>query len=459
MGGKLQSLSSSNAPRAEGSSAQEQPLSAASAGKNREICNERRPKVAFFGHFGQFNFGNESTLQAILYHLRRSMPDGEFTCICTDPRAVATTYNIAAVPSRTTVAKRWTPRNRLVALARKLVILVPGELAQWLDSVKTLRGTDALIIPGTGLLEDVETLFSWGPYDLFRWSVAAKLCRCKLLFVSVGAGPLDSRTGRCLVKAVLSLANYRSFRDQSTVDYLEGIGFRARNDHIYPDLAFSLPESTLPADREGMGQRPAVGLGLMKVSRGYTADRPTSPVISAYLEALVEFTQWLLSHGYDIRILFGDIADSQVMREFGTLLKQRSVVHEVERLMDTPIGSVDELLKQFAETDFVVATRFHNVVFALLLGKPVIAPSYHHKCTSLMSQMDLSKYCLDVDQLSSAWLIEQFEQLRLDADSVTRVITRNVETYRVMLDEQYDIISAEIRSSRHCRRSMEEGIG
>jgi len=34
-------------------------------------------KIAFFGHFDSSNFGNESTLQAILYHLRCFHPDAD----------------------------------------------------------------------------------------------------------------------------------------------------------------------------------------------------------------------------------------------------------------------------------------------------------------------------------------------------------------------------------------------
>ena len=109
-----------------------------------------------------------------------------------------------------------------------------------------LRRTDMLIIPGTGLLTDAYGLLGWGPYNLLKWSLIAKVCRCKLLFVSIGAGPIYGTLGRWFVKAILSLADFRSYRDNSTMQYLKGIGFRADNDRVYPDLAFSLPEAVIP---------------------------------------------------------------------------------------------------------------------------------------------------------------------------------------------------------------------
>jgi hypothetical protein len=55
--------------------------------------------------------------------------------------------------------------------------------------------------------------------------------------VAVSPGAL----GKWLVKSALSLGDFRSHRDNSTMQYLRGIGFRADNDRVHPDLVFSLP--------------------------------------------------------------------------------------------------------------------------------------------------------------------------------------------------------------------------
>ncbi len=413
---------------------------------NTSGSTKQPKKIAFFGHFGVGNWGNESSLQAVLCHLRRAVPNAEFNCICSDPSTVAMTYNIAAVASRAPVAEYRTLHGPLAILAQKLVVGVPSEPWWWVKSIRTLWGTDALVVPGTGLLTDAFTLYNWGPYDLFRWSIAARLCRCKILFVSVGAGPLYSRAGRYFVKTALSLADFRSYRDESSLRYLEGIGFRAGNDPVYPDLAFSLPESLVPRGHDGEGRRPVVGLGLMEYAGRYSVERPATSVYSAYLETLVEFTEWLFAHEYDVRLLTGDRVDTHVTQEFRSLLKKRSVMYGEERIIDEPIASVDDLLKQLAATDVVVATRFHNVLLALLLNKPVIAISFHHKCASLMSQMGLSEYCQDINRLSSVRLIEQFSQLRQSSYGVKRMIMEKVRACRDALDEQYAVILSEICS-------------
>jgi len=401
----------------------------------------RRTKISFFGNFGLGNLGNESTLQAILYHLRRLLPDAEVTCICTGPETVAAAYNIAAVPSSGIVVKPWTLRNPLARLVRKLFIGIPSELYRWLKCLITLRGTDVLIIPGTGLLTDAYGLMNnWGPYSIFKWSLIAKLNGCKLLFVSVGVGPLYGRLSRFLVKSALALADFRSYRDTSSLNYLKSIGFLRNNDRVYPDLVFSLPEAVIPHEGIKDRGRSVVGLGLMEYAGKYSVDRPSTAIYRSYLDTLVIFVKWLLAHEYDVRLLIGDSCDTEVTQEFRCLLNERLSMYDVGRIIDEPAVSVGHLLSQLAATDIVVATRFHNVLLALLLNKPVISISFHHKCTSLMSQMGLSDYCQDINDLQADRLIEQFCQLEKNAGNLRRMIRQKAEGCRKALDHQYNLI-------------------
>ena len=405
----------------------------------------KRNRISLFGHFGQINFGNESTLQAILYHLRRHIPGAEITCICTYPDVTARTYNIDAVPMTGILVKpRWLHGNPAVRFLRKIIIGIPSELYRWLAAIKTLKGSRMLIVPGTGLLTDVCGLWGWGPYTLFKWSLAAKLCRCKLLFVSVGAGPLHSALAKYFVKSALSLADFRSYRDKASLEYLKRIGFQTNRDPIYPDLAFSLPEAMLASDNGEKERRSVVGLGLMEHYGKPTGDTPGNAIYLAYLENLVAFLRWLLAHEYDARLLIGDVGDEHVTEEFKSLLKEHSLTYDKTRIIDEPIFSVQQLLSQLAATDIVVATRFHNVLLALLLNKPVIAISFHHKCTSLMNEMGLSRYCHDINHMNAGRLIEQFQDVKRNAEKLKLVIKQRVDQSRKALEEQYRLIFKDV---------------
>jgi len=402
------------------------------------MTKQQPAKISFFGHFGTGNPGNEGTLLAIVSRLRLLFPNCEFCCVCSYPDNVVATLGIDAVPHTVRSVRIW---DRQVPLGRRLRMAVRGlseEPREYVRAWRTLNGTDMFIVPGMGLITDAYRLAGWGPYGVFKWSLVARLRGCQVMFVSVGVGPVRSAPGRFLVRAALSLASYRSYRDPQSKEVVEGVGLRTRDDRIYPDLVFGLSpslQSTAPT-RAG---RPVVGLGLMEYAGKYSVANPQAGTYERYLESLAVFVGWLLDHEYDVKLLLGD-ADTFVVDDFRRVLQERFASRTTGRVTDRPIDSVEELLSQISETDFVVATRFHNMVMSLLLDQPAIAISFHNKCSSLMSEMGLSEYCHDINRIDANALIEQFQALVQNADDVRQAISHRVETARRALDEQYELL-------------------
>ena len=258
------------------------------------------------------------------------------------------------------------------------------------------------------------------------------------MFVSVGAGPIYTRLGDFLVKSTLALANYRSFRDDSSLTCVRAIGFARRNDKVYPDLTFSLPKTLIPSPGRSEGQR-IVGLGLMSYAGRYSAADPRQEIYSNYLDSLAAFVESLLERDYSVSSSSAT-QDTEVIDEFRDSLKARLGDYDATRVVHEPATAVDQILEQIASTDVVVATRFHNLLFAFLLGKPAMAISFHSKSVSLISQFGLSNYCQDIDGLSVERLIAQFEDVELNHEEITTMIQRCVDGFREMLDEQYDSI-------------------
>jgi len=402
--------------------------------------NTRQRKVCIFGNFGSCNFGNEITFATILHHLRRRLPEATVTCVCAGPEALRASQNIETIPISPNFVKSWKLRTRLARLLRRIFIEVPSEPWRWLDAYKKLKGTDMFIVPGTGLLTDAYGLTGWGPYNLFKWSLIAKLRGCEVLFVSVGAGPIYSVIGRYLVKSALSLANFRAYRDDASRACLKGVQFSTNGDRVYPDLVFSLPETVMSFNGEKKAGRPVVGLGVMQYAGKYSVEKPSDGIYREYLDNFVAFAGWLLAHDYDIRLIIGDDLDRHLPKEFKSSLKASFGAYDEERILDQPALSAEELLPQIAETDIVVATRFHNVLLALVLNKPVIAISFHHKCASLMSDMGLAEYCHDINQMNAGRLVEQFQRLEKDGEHLKPMIRQRAEQSRKALEEQYNLI-------------------
>ncbi len=401
-------------------------------------------KVAFFGHFDGTNFGNDCSLQTMLYHLYRLQPEAQVTCICTDPRIIASTYHIRTLPFSGVLRTPWTPRSPLAKVVRKISVAL-REPFRWAKCIRSIRGTDMLVIPGTGLLTDAWGLRGWGPYGLLRWSLIARAVGCKVALVSVGAGPIHSTIGKWCVRFILSLAEFRSYRDISTVRYLEKIGLAKVDESVFPDLAFSIPECMIPHHDRAVAARPVAGIGVMEYQAKYVALNATGSGFQEYLDALVEASRWLLDRGYDIRLLSGDFADSAARQAFRCVLEERLPGYDRNRIIDEPVASVSDVLSQIASTDLVVATRFHNIVFGFLCGKPVISISFHHKCESLMAMMGMSDYCLDMSGLKADRLIDAFRRLEANAPALKSAIRERLAVLRQALDRQYDMLFATTR--------------
>jgi polysaccharide pyruvyl transferase WcaK-like protein len=398
-----------------------------------------RRKVALFGVFGAGNLGNESTLQAMLFHLRKCVPQADILCVCSNPAEVTSTYHVPAVSIRE--APLPPLKNRFARLLRRVVVGVPVEIGRWLKAFRALSGVDALIMTGTGMLGDVGI----GPfglhYDILKWSLVAKLRRCELLFVSVGVGPLSNPMSKRFVKAVLALADYRSYRDIFSKQYLKELHFKAPNDHVCPDLAFSLPAGIMPSAAPVRGaQKPIVAVGIIT----YSNLRENSGSDSAYREYIARlsaFISWLRSHDYPVRLLIGDaVHDHRARLDLRSSLEAHGLMYGDGQILDEPASSVEQVISQLASAAIVVASRFHNVLLALWLNKPVLAISFHEKVDSLMEAVGLGAFRQDINQIDVEQMAEQFLLLERTADAVKAQIKQKADGYRIALDEQYERI-------------------
>jgi polysaccharide pyruvyl transferase WcaK-like protein len=397
-------------------------------------------RISFYGNFGAGNLGNECTLQAVIEQTLRRWPDAQLLCFCTNPRDVQTRHKIAAFSSEAadkTAAGRSgsrQPRGGLARIFRIVFQRIPLELVHWAKSLRAVSRTDMLVVAGTGIVADYLCGPLGWPYDIFKLSTLAALCRVKLVFLSVGVGPIRHPLSRWFLKRSLALAHHRSYRDEASKQYLEKIGFNTDRDFVVPDVVFGLSQSNLASGIRA-GQRRIVGLGLKDYG---SANRLEPKAFRQYLDMMAAFVSWLQGHGYGVRLLIGDIQyDSGVREEFVDVLKSRNIATDAPLLISEPALTVKDLLGQIGETDAVISARYHNIVMALIQNKPVIVMSDHAKLDSLATDFGLAQYLLPLGNLSPNVLIGRFKQLENDMDRVRPYIKAELDKYRQALDALY----------------------
>jgi polysaccharide pyruvyl transferase WcaK-like protein len=382
--------------------------------RSRTTTHEARkgvkPKrIGLFGLFGSGNSGNDGSLEAMLRFLREVRPDAEITCICSAHRGaaggVARSLRVA-----TTSLGMPPPKDGLLRTLDRLLLTLPRRTASLVHAVRRARRLDALVIPGTGILDDFGGSPFGMPLALLAWCLAARLSGAWVAFVSIGAGPIHNPISRWLMRSAVALADYRSYRDTVSKEFMQSIGFDARDDAVYPDIAFKLPAPPV-SRRPSQHGRPVVGVGVMTYFGWRNDATRGAATYQTYLAKITSFVLWLLDRGCAVRVLMGDTNDQRAVDDLLANVATARPALPDDRFVFEPISSLHDLMRQIAETDVVVATRYHNVVCALKLGKPTVSIGYADKNDVLMAEMGLGGFCQHIERLSLDRLMEQFDQL------------------------------------------------
>lgn len=419
------------------------PASAATAPVRRQARVTRPPRIALFGLFGCGNMGNDGSLQAMLECLADTCPEAEIVCICDNPEMVEKRFKIPTIPISGS-RQRHTSSSGGAGRLRK----VAGKIVDIGQAFTRMRGFDAMVVPGTGILDDFGERPYGMPLDIFRWCLAARAAGARVAFVSIGAGPIRNRLNRHLMRAAARLAHYRSYRDRISRDFMESIGLDVHRDPVYPDIAFRLSPERLRKAEPRDGRAPTVGVGVMSYRGWYGFGTDGDSIYADYMAKLRIFVLHLIDHGYNIRLLTGETSDDAAVAEM--LERVRSVRPETAgaRMTVEPAASLHDLMRQISGCDVVVATRFHNIVCSLKVGRPTISLGYARKNDVLMTEMGLGQFCQHVEHFDVGLLIEHFEQLMANGASYERRIREKTKIFETQLRQQDEMLLSSLMPAR-----------
>ncbi|MFJ2742902.1 polysaccharide pyruvyl transferase family protein [Streptomyces sp. NPDC087440] len=367
--------------------------------------------MGVFGLLGSGNLGNDGSLEAVLQYLRAEHPDAVVDALCGGPEAVTARYGIPATRLHW-FRGEYRTASRAGAVAGKAL----GKVVDAARTAAWVRRHDVVIVPGMGVLEATLPLRPWGfPYALFLLCASGRALRTPVALVGVGAAPIRDRATRALVRWSGQLAAYRSYRDELSRTALRSMGVDTSRDEVYPDLAFALP--TPPASA-APGQ---VCVGVMDFHGGNDDRAGAEEIHRRYLDGTTRFVRALVEDGRRVRLLTGDDCDAPV-------------VAAILAAVDSPLvtasdaASLADLMREAADAESVVATRYHNLVCALKAGTPTLALSYAAKSDALMDRMGLGPYRHPAREIDVDQLLVQFRELEKHAVELRKTLTeRNRE--------------------------------
>jgi polysaccharide pyruvyl transferase WcaK-like protein len=416
-----------------------------------ESTHRPSAKIALLHHTGGGNLGDDASIESVIENIRGRWPEATITAFSMNPGDTARRHGISAYPIRRhtwTVGYEVRPeassRRRLGLLhwfrttrnpAVRLPRAILGEFAFLVAARRRIKIFDFLVLAGGGQLTERSGPWAF-PYAIFVWFLLARSARVKCVVLNVGAGPLTGALSKFFVTRALFAADYVSFRDEESQILARNIGFTGKS-YVFPDNVYAL---RAPLPTRGYPKRrdlPVVGIAPMDYPVDPVFDVRTSKIIYEDLIArLAKFTSLLNRDSYLWTIFGTDIGvDPAAVQDLRMSLQNN---YEISARSYEPVKSTNDLLLKMSELDYVVTCRFHGVVFAHLLNKPVLAVSPHPKVTNLMKALGLSKYCMDISTFDPARMAETFECLVKDSDEVRDRMASTLNDHKARLQRQFD---------------------
>ena len=448
------------------------------------------PKVGILGHFGDRNLGDEAMIEAFLARMRRRWPGIEVRIFSMHPSDSARRYDCRAYairqeteyeqeyripaafaapttpdspptdtegpaesqdPPRTFMDRiaRLVPKGRLRSAGGSIaraVLEMMREIGFLWRSIGRARGLDVMYVTGSNQFLD-NFGGPWGfPYTLLKWTAICRLVGCRVVYVSKGAGPLDGALSKWMIARALGMADYLSFRDVGSRELIRKAC--GHDGPVVADLANSLDTDWLepPADPSPRANgRLRIFINAMPVydPRYWHAADPAK--YRAYTTAIGEVTRTLQGLGHDVTFFATQFPDAAVARD---VLDSRIAVDGAADVAIEVPPTVTELLALLNGADIVIATRFHGIMMALLLGKPTVGICYYRKSRELLAEAQMSDFAFDIDDIDSAAVVAAVRRLALSMDATEAIIRLRTSRLRAQLDRQYETLWRHLEGRR-----------
>lgn len=360
------------------------------------------------------NLGNDGSLEAAATLVRQAVPGRKLIALVGEPQRVSADLGIKSYALGRTASelsgRNWLDSAATIAVKLSLLVRAPWRL----------RHASAVVVPGMGILDDFGTGPLGWPFDLAMWLLAARLMGARVVLLGIGAGPIRNKWARRLMTWAARLATYRSFRDNGSRDFVGSLGIDVSGDPVIPDITLSLPrapEGTLGADAV------TVGVGMMAYFNWAQNRQSGEEIYRAYITKMSQYVRGLLDRGLGVRLLIGEASDAMAVDDLlGSLPPDLAIRVEYD---DARI--LQEVIEQIGKVDVVVATRYHNIVCAVHMGRPAISIGYAEKNAQLLSRVGLGEFTQMIEDLD-------LELLRAQTDRLIGERTRLAATVRAERD-------------------------
>ncbi len=432
-------------------------------------------RIGVFGHYGNGNLGDEAITEATIASARRLLGADDVCLYSIVPADSAFRHGLDAYPIRrgsapvlaaaasagasgnvqtaraTSVAETVPTENSLRNLLKrsKLIrscaniaratIALPGRMAGeclflW-QSWQSLRGLDLMIVAGSNQYLDNFGGIMGFPYTLLKWAVLCRLRGAKVVYLSIGAGPIDSRISRTMVRLAIRLGQYHSYRDEASLQLIEGPDARM-NGVVYPDLACNLDYEETDIDYDSTS--PVVAINPMPVYGDYWFVQDEAKY-RGYLTKLAELIVHADQRGSRVLLFPTQTRDMDAIIDLVGILKGLSS-SAAEKVQIADADTSQDVMRIIQSAHIIVPTRFHGAVLGILAKRLVLGVCYQAKAVAVLEAAGQRPFAFMLDDMKVTDLTDAFDRLWRDRQTALKSIRSRSTEVRAAIDEQYRLV-------------------
>jgi polysaccharide pyruvyl transferase WcaK-like protein len=257
----------------------------------------------------------------------------------------------------------------------------PGGLPGALRFLAALRRADTIMLAGGTHLHDAFGPRSWRilatMLACFAW---ARLWGARVSLAGVGIGPVRTRPGATLIRAILATAEGILVRDDASAEIAHGLG--ADDVHIGADLALLPSQHPAPARAP---HAPTLGVSLVPYFSLYEGNPDHDCwMVDAVAEAVTSPRLRCGTVATRFEVMFRGRGQNDV----AMARSLRAAIAPGDLAVVAPRSSATALA-EFANLNALLAMRYHAAILGYLAGVPMLVVTYEPKCRAFAEQVGL----------------------------------------------------------------------
>lgn len=381
------------------------------------VRKDKKTRVFVINASGGPNFGDETIMEILVSELYAIDKDIEIVSIRKPKTYIKVKYGKALV-------KIFQSKSSLFR-----------EIASMIGLLKA----DYVIMGGGGLIQDygLENILKQQIEVRLRLLRIARFLGKKVILLGIGAGPIETKRGKVLVRKILNKVQLITTRDKESAHLLKKLGVKTKvlalADFVFAKET-STNETTVRINKITNTEDLKVGVSLLPLYSIINRQDKIN-IDEKAVKEIVEVLKHLVKK-YNAQIY---LIPMDLFQDEPFLIRIKSMVVS-PNIIISKVKSTGDIATLYSKMDIVIGSRFHSIVFSIISQIPFVAIRYHPKVRSiskLFTDFDIS---IQYDDLKTDILINKIEWVLRNKKRVKRQLQTIYPSLKDKAEENFRVL-------------------